>query len=348
GRRAAGDPRLGAELYAERFRLVTGVTTPVAEVLAQAESALAAKRAETAAYGRQAWPRIFPERPPPAEDVALIRTLFARLSEDRAADTGGFVAQYRRLIDELVDFVTERSLITLPLPLTLHTDRSPPYFVGQSVGGVYPAGPYAPEADTLFFLPAPPEDATAEQREAFFRDFNDHFNRMIAPHELIPGHYLQLKLAARHPRKVRALFADGVYVEGWGTFCERLLLDLGWGGPLDRLAHLKKQLENVARTIVDVRVHRDGMSRDEVLRLVREEALQDEQFAANMWIRAITSTPQLTTYFLGYQQVWSLYEDVRAARGDAFDLRSFLDGMMALGPVPVRHYRARMLEEGGR
>ncbi|MCH7728848.1 MAG: hypothetical protein IH991_20535, partial [Planctomycetes bacterium] len=42
---------------------------------------------------------------------------------------------------------------------------------------------------------------------------------------------------ARHPRKVRALFGDGVYIEGWGTFCERLMLDLGWGGPLDRLAH---------------------------------------------------------------------------------------------------------------
>ena len=109
------------------------------------------------------------------------------------------------------------------------------------------------------------------------------------------------------------------------------------------MAHLKKQLENIARTIVDIRVHTRGMSRDEVLAFVQREALQDEQFAANMWRRAITSAPQLTFYHLGYSEVWSLYEDVKQVRGEGFDLRAFMDGMMELGPVPVRHYRQRML-----
>ena len=145
---------------------------------------------------------------------------------------------------------------------------------------------------------------------------------------------------------MRALFADGVYVEGWGTFVERLMLDEGWGGPLDRLAHLKKQLENIARTVVDIRVHTRGMTRDEVIRYVKEEALQDDQFASNMWRRAITSSPQLTTYYLGFDQVWGLYEDVKAARGEKFELRAFMDGMMELGPVPVKHYRQRMLARG--
>jgi uncharacterized protein (DUF885 family) len=87
------------------------------------------------------------------------------------------------------------------------------------------------------------------------------------------------------------------------------------------------------------------MSRDEVLRFVQEEALQNEQFAANMWRRSITSAPQLTFYFLGYREVWGLYEDVRAARGELFDLKTFMDGMMELGPVPVARYRERMLGE---
>jgi len=86
-----------------------------------------------------------------------------------------------------------------------------------------------------------------------------------------------------------------------------------------------------------------GMERDEVIRFVRDEALQDDQFAGNMWTRAITSSPQLTSYWLGYREVWGLYEDVRRARGEGFDLRAFMDGMMAMGPVPVRHYRAAML-----
>jgi len=140
-----------------------------------------------------------------------------------------------------------------------------------------------------------------------------------------------------------ALFADGVFVEGWGTFCERLMLDQGWGEPLDRVAHLKKQLENIARTIADIRVHTSAMTRDELIRFLKDDALQDEQFSANMWTRAITSAPQLTFYYLGYREVTALYEDVRRARGPDFRLRDFMDGMMTDGPVPVARYREKML-----
>jgi hypothetical protein len=341
-RRATGSPRL-RERYEASFRLATGLETPLERVLARAEAALASKRTEAAAFGRDVWGDYL-EGPAPDDDGDLLRRLFARVAEDRAESVEAFVKQYRRLIDDSVEFVRGNDMITLPEPLTLAVDRSPGYFVGQSVGGVYPAGPYAPQGKTLLFLPTPPDSLTDEQRDAFFRDFNDHFNTMITPHEIIPGHYLQLKLAALHPRKARALFGDGVYIEGWGTFCERLMLDLGWGGPLDRLAHLKKQMENIARTIVDIRVHTRGMSREAVLRFVRDEALQDEQFAANMWTRSITSAPQLTYYFLGYEQVFGLYEEVRRVRGDAFELKAFMDAMMELGPVPVRYYRDRLLD----
>lgn len=344
-KKAKGHPRLGKD-YAARFRLVTGVEEPVERVLAQAEAALIAKRAEAAAYGRSVWKELMPpgeSTEEPADDSELLRRLFERIAADRAANMDEFVADYRKLVPEALEFVRSKGLMTLPEPTTLLIDRSPSYFVGQAVGGVYPAGPFAPEEQTLFYLPAVPDSATPEQKAAFFRDFNSHFNRMITPHEMVPGHYVQLKWAARHPRKVRALFPDGVYVEGWGTFSERLLLDLGWGGPLPRLAHLKKQLENIARTVVDIRVHTQEMSRDAVLRYVKEQALQDEQFAGNMWVRAITSSPQLTFYWLGDREVQGLYDEVRKAKGDAFRIKDFLDGMMEMGPVPVRHYRAERI-----
>ncbi len=259
--RASRPPQLGAEAYGERFRRITGLEQPPSYYESQAVVALVEKIKEAAAFGRSVWPELMPGESPPAEDRLLLAALFSRVSEDRASTTDELVADYKNLVIELERFLRRRDLITLPDPLTLVTDRSPSYFVGQSVGGVYPAGPFAPEAKTLFYLPTPADTASSAQREAFFRDFNHHFNVMITPHEILPGHYLQLKWAARHPRKIRALFPDGIYVEGWGTFCERLLLDEGWGGPLDRLAHFKKQLENIARTIVDIRVHSRGWGR---------------------------------------------------------------------------------------
>jgi hypothetical protein len=339
---ATGSPRLGS-LYAENLRAATGVATPPEDLLAEAEAALEQKKKEAAAYGRTVWPEIFPGDPVPEGDTVVLGRLFARIAEDRARSVPEFVDDYRRLVEKVEAFLREKPVVTLPDPLTLRIDVSPAYFSGQSVGGVYPAGPYAPESKTLFFLPTPPDDATPAQRDAFFRDFNHNFNVMITPHEILPGHYLQAKWAARSPRKVRALFPDDVFVEGWGTFCERLLLDLGWGGPLPRLAHLKKQMENIARTIVDVRVHTKGMTREEVLRFVRVDALQDERFAANMWTRAITTSPQITTYWLGYRELRALYQEAKAARGPGFSLKEFLDGVLAVGPVPVARIRERLL-----
>ncbi len=335
---ATGSPRLGPD-YARTFLLGTGITEPVADVLRRATSDLAAKRKEAADFGRKAWHEVMKDEKPPADDTALLRRLFERVSEDRDTNVEEYTARWKANVIEIEKFVREKQIMTLPDPLTLVVDRAPAYFVGQSVGGVYAAGAYSPEAKTILFLPVPPPDATDAQRDAFFRDFNRPFSRMIVPHELIPGHYVQLKYAARHPHKVRAVFPDPVYIEGWGTFCERLLLDEGWGGTLPRLAHLKKQLENIARTIVDIRVHTENMSREEMTRFVREEALQGEQLADNMWMRTLTSSPQITTYYLGYKKVTEVYAAARAAEGGKFELRSFMDGMMRLGPVRLEHYR---------
>ena len=340
GKKAKGSPRLGSA-YPDTFHAGTGIYDSVSDVLQRAQSDLAATVAETANFGRTVWSQLIPNEAPPKNDVDLVRRLFDRIAADHGQSVDDALTQWRSNVDALNKLVHEKKIMTLPDPLTLIVDRSPSFFVGQSVGGVYSPGPYAPDAKTILFLPTPPTTATSQQKEAFFRDFNEHFNKMIVPHELIPGHYVQFKIAAHQPHRVRTVFPDPLYVEGWGTFCERIMLDQGWGGPLERLAHLKKQLENIARTIVDIRVHTENMSRDEVVRFVKEEALQGDQLASNMWTRAITSSPQITTYYLGYKKVRAAQDAARAAAGNHFELRKFMDGMMELGPVSLEYYIQR-------
>ncbi|MCG8461337.1 MAG: DUF885 domain-containing protein, partial [Holophagales bacterium] len=336
---AAGDPRLG-ELYDESFRLGTGLDEPVDQVLARAERDLAATRSETAAFCRSIWEQVEPSSTEaPEEESEVIRACFRRIARDHAGSLAPFVEDFQRLAREAHDFVAENRILTPPGPFTLRVGPAPASLPGQLVGGIYPSGPFAPEADALLFVPAISDQASPEAKQAFYGDFNDHFNVMITPHETTPGHYAQGKLAALGPSKIRAVFTNGVYVEGWGTFSERLMLDHGWGTPLARVAHLKKQLENLARTIVDIRIHRHGMDRDQMLEFLRDEAMQDGQFAINMWTRALTSSPQLTTYYLGYRDIFELYETWRAENPEAPPLE-FSDRMMSLGPVPIESYRS--------
>src|SRR5205814_9877282 len=148
-----------------------------------AQRDLAVTRVEAATYGRSIWSEVIPKESPPKDNPQLLRRLFERIAADHGKTAEDALAQWRTNATAIDKFVHERKIMTLPDPLTLIVDLSPAFFVGQSVGGVYPPGPYAPDAQTILFLPTPSRDGPPEQREAFFRDFNEHFNKMIVPHE---------------------------------------------------------------------------------------------------------------------------------------------------------------------
>lgn len=326
------------ERYAERFRIVTGIETPLDQVLADAWRDLASKREEAAAYGRGVWPALHPDQPAPLDDAAVLRQLYAELETRRPSSTAALVAQFNADADAAFAFARAHALLSLPEPRTLVVGTAPAWLGGQSVGGVYPAGPYQPDAETLFLLPNIADDAPEAAKARFYSAFNTGFNRMITAHELVPGHYVQLKVAARQPHAVRSLFGDGVYTEGWGSFAERLMLDLGWGGVDERLAHYKKQQENIARLIADISVHTQAWDQARLARFLADDALLDAQFAANLWKRAQLSSPQLTTYQLGYRDIHALWLDWRTRYPDR-PVAAFVDGMLAWGAIPVRHYR---------
>lgn len=346
--KAAGPDRLG-DLYAESFRLGTGVDATVADVLADAERRLVVERSRTAEFCRSIWASegIGTESSRTENENDTVRACFARIAQDRADDLDDFVDDFRRLAAEAQGFAVREGIVELPEGFRLFVDTSPAYFVGQSVGGVYPPGPFAPDGVVMLFVPSYPKDTPAAAAAAFHRDFNDHFNAMITPHETVPGHGAQIARAAHRAARTgelaRELFTDGVYVEGWGTFSELLMLDAGWGGPLDRVAHLKKRLENIARLIVDIRIHTTDISEEEILRFVTQEALQDEQFAANMWQRALLTSPQLASYDLGSRPIYDLYDAERQRLGELFDPGAFVRSMTELGSVSLGAYERRFV-----
>lgn len=322
----------GEPLYARRLALAYGPeTTPeLLETLASAEIG-ASRRLMAELAGRAT------DAGPTTAFDDLVRPLLAEMESHRARDQQQFLREFLDLIDRSRNFLVERDLIDLPDRETLFTALSPAHFAGAAVGGVYSAGPFDPEAETLFYLPSVPDDAPEAVRDGFYRSFNSHFNTMIITHEIYPGHYLQLKLAAANPSRVRPLFVGDAFTEGWASFCEQMTLDAGWDGdrPLTRLAHLRKRLENAVRAWVSVQVHCRGWGRDQVDEFAVATGLLPPQFAANLWQRALLTPIQLPSYMIGFRVFDDAWDRQRALLGPAFSVRAFNNAVVRSGGMPM-------------
>jgi uncharacterized protein (DUF885 family) len=278
-----------------------------------------------------------PGKEKPTDLKVLMDDVLEVMESHRQDNQQDFLNHFKELIDRAEAFIIEKNIASLSGKRTLFTDLSPAHFASAAVGGVYAAGPFDPDAVTLFYLPTVPDSAPEKVKEGFYRSFNNHFNTMIITHEIFPGHYLQLKMASTNPHLVRSLFADDLFVEGWATLCEQITLDAGWDGDnkLTRLAHLRKRLENAVRAYTSVQVHCNGWNREQLVKFAVEKGLLAPQFAINLWDRVMNSPLQLTSYFLGFRAFADLLEKEKKRLGESFRIQDLSDKILRTGAVPL-------------
>ena len=239
--------------------------------------------------------------------------------------------------DEAEAFVRDKEIATLPSERTLEIVLTPASAgPAQRVGFVDAAPPFDPTPMTVLSLPTLEDTFPAEEKEDFYHSFNNHFNKAIIVHELFPGHYMQLKIASQNPRKARIFFPYGPFIEGWATLVEKIALDAGWDDydRLPYLAHLRKRLENANRAYTSVQVHCFGWTEAEVLRFSQEEALLAPQFAKSLWGRLRQSPMQMTSYFLGADNLTRILGAEKERKGREFEVRAFGDAILQAGAVP--------------
>ena len=274
---------------------------------------------------------------------ALLDAALEAMEEDREDNRQDFLRVFREATEESIDFVIRHELATVPANRNIIIDLLPSHSPFARIGGVFPPGPFDPDAKTLLYLPSIPDDAPEEEKDGFYRSFNNHFNRMIIAHELWPGHDMQFKVGLLHASKVRGLFSNPYYSEGWASFVEVVMLEAGWGdgNKLTRLAHLRKRLENATRAYISVMVHTQGWSKERVIEFARTRGLLPAQFAENLWNRVsgLYMSLQLTSYFVGYHGFDALWQEEQRRLGENFVTRDFVDRVLATGSVPMSALR---------
>lgn len=325
-REGAGDTwALGEPLLRRKLALAfhDAAVTPEA-VRAWAERAVEEVRAEMIETARAAGFTGAGDEP--------VRTALARIARDHCA-RGALLEACRAAVGDAERFLASHPLVTLPSE-PLAVEWTPPFARGVSTAMLDAPGPLDRAQRSFFFVSPLPGEWSEEQAQSFLREYNRRQLQLLAVHEALPGHYVQLGQANRCASLPRTVFANGAFVEGWAVYAERVMVEQGFGDLLLRLARLKFFLRAVVNALIDVGLHAFGMGEAEAMDRMVRGAFQEESEARGKYRRARLTSVQLSTYFVGFGAIQGV---VRELKERGLSLKAAHDALLAHGsPPPVR------------
>jgi uncharacterized protein (DUF885 family) len=309
---ADGDPRLGPDLFAARLHLVLDSELSAPAVVARAQEHLGQLDDELRALV--------------GGDRDAVRAALHVVGRDAPTDAT-IVPLARQAYADATEAVRRLGLATVPDEVA-EVVVMPESRRGVAVAYCDAPGPLETGGTTFFAVSPTPAEWSVKRVASFYREYNTAMLVNLAVHEAMPGHVVQLAHARRWRGStlVRHVFASAPFIEGWAVHAERLMAEAGHGGVPVRLQQLKMQLRTTVNALLDAGVHAGDMSEGEALDLMMRRAYQEEGEAVGKWRRALLSSCQLSTYFVGYMEL----APTLAGRGS-------FDEVLAHGSPPPRH-----------
>ncbi|QYJ99477.1 DUF885 domain-containing protein [Shewanella alkalitolerans] len=335
--------RIGEELYEQKFAFDIQSGMSAKQLYEKALADKARVQGEMAKITTQLWSKYFKTEMPSDTKVAT-RQLIDKLSA-RHVKREDFVAEVRAQIPELVKFVNEKQLVTLDPNKPLVVRETPEYMRGFAGASISAPGPYEKTGNTYYNV-TPLDGMSDASAESYLREYNHWILQVLNIHEAIPGHYTQLVYSNESPSLVKSLFGNGAMVEGWAVYAERMMLEEGYGNfePEMWLMYYKWNLRVIANTILDYSIQVKGMTEEEAIALMTQEAFQQQAEAEGKWRRATLSQVQLTSYYAGYREIYDFREELKARQGEDFNLKGFHEQFLSYGSAPVKYIRQLMLK----
>ncbi len=260
----------------------------------------------------------------------------------RHATPDRYLAQVRQSLQQATDFVRASGLVALPAATRVEVVETPELMRGTySVDGFDPAPALEPQLGAFYWVAPIPAGWPRERVESKLREYNYFGVQQLTIHEAMPGRWVQSDYANRirplSRRMLRALYANGPYVQGWAAYAEQMMVDQGYldGDRALRLTLLKQLLRSIANTILDIRLHTMGMTDQEAMDLMTREAFQDPQEAAAKLLRAKLSSCGLATYYAGFKGWLEVRDSFRHRHPADYSLSRFNERALGEGAVAL-------------
>ena len=162
--------------------------------------------------------------------------------------------------------------------------------------------------------------------------------QVLAYHESIPGHHLQIAIAQERD-DLPAFQRHGgntAFVEGWALYSERLADEMGlYSADLDRMGMLSYDAWRASRLVVDTGIHAMGWTRARAEQFMREHTALTETNIRNEVDRYITTPGQAVAYKIGQLEIRRLRAQAEQALQDRFDIKGFHDAVLRNGAVTL-------------
>jgi uncharacterized protein (DUF885 family) len=339
--------RLGKDLYAEKFRLVMETPVTPDQVLADAEAELKKTRAEMLQIALPLHKQYYPDHEdhaslsPQERENKVIGEVLSKISDDHA-QRDDLMQTIKDDLAGIRQFIVDKKIVSLKSRDNLKVIPTPPFMRGiYSVAGFHSAPPLDPNAEAQYWVTPIDPKTPADKAESKLREYNNWVLKWLTIHEALPGHYVQAEHANEiQPltrRLARGIFGNGAYVEGWAEYIAQVMMQQGFANsdPRYRISYLKVWLRAVGNTVLDVRMQTMGMTDDQAMSFMMNDAFQTRAEAEGKLQRAKLSSTQLPTYYVGTSEWWKLRHAYESAKGKDFTLAEFHDRALDQGALPV-------------
>src|SRR5215469_6195436 len=246
------------------------------------------------------------------------------------------------------NYVVAHHIVTIPSDVMPMVRETPPYARATTFASMDSPGPFEKSTEAFYYVTLPDPSWPDLKKQQLLAFFSPTSISDTSVHEVFPGHYVQFLNNRHNPDIVRLIYGSGADIEGWGLYCEQVMLDEGLhdADPKYRLAQLQMALMRACRYLAGIRMHTKGMTVDQAAKFFEENAYQTPHNAMVEALRG-TEDPGYLRYQLGKLMILKLREDVRQRQGAAFDLGKFHDAFLKQGAIPIKLIRRAMLGSDG-
>jgi uncharacterized protein (DUF885 family) len=327
--RASAKPNfaLGKEKYQRMLADTEMVTTPVDELEKIGRADLEANQKLL----KEACSRYAPG--------ATIPACMDKMNSDKPV--GGPVAEARRQLPMLKQFLIDKNIVTIPGPEEAKVEESPPYN-RQNAAYINIPGPYEKNLPSVYYIAPPDPTWTKAMQDAYIPGKADLLFTSV--HEVWPGHFLNFLHANRSKNMFGRVFVGYAFAEGWAHYTEEMMRVSGLGDGKDEIliGQLSNALLRDCRYLSSIGMHTGSMTQQQSYDLFRNQCYQDEGNAKQQAARG-TYDPAYLNYTMGKLMIRKLRDDWAASRGGQKAWKQFHDQFLSFGGPPIPLVRGQMM-----